>query len=106
MKLYSGVIEPMDDRILRIHTGRDRGFVDFKQDDAAGWDHNPDADTFRTWVVALPDDAEVSEGELSRAEWDELFILESPSFVKALGSVRESWCTCTSHGISHGVCCP
>ena len=105
--IVKGTPELLDGGIVRMHDASDRTFVDIREEDIVGREQLTHEEATHTrWLLAVPASTAVATGELSAQEWTELFDVRESRRFAALGSVRESWCECTSHGVSHGVCCP
>lgn len=105
--LIKGTAELLDGGIVRMHDASDRTFVEVREADIVGREQlADDKSTHARWLIAVPTSANVTDGELSAQEWTQLFDVPQTPRLAAVGSVRESWCRCTSEGVSHGVCCP
>ena len=105
--IIKGTPELVDGGIVRMHDVSDRTFVDVREEDVVGREELAHEEArYARWLIAVPASTTVAAGELSAQEWSELFDAPETRRFAALGSVRESWCRCTSEGVSHGVCCP
>lgn len=105
--IIRGTPELLDGGTVRMHDESDRTFVDVREEDVVGREllTHEEASPAR-WLIAVQASTAVTTGELSEREWAALFSVPETRRFAGPGSIRESWCKCTTEGVSHGVCCP